>query len=222
MVLPEEIFWKMAQYLRQMVSSRNIFACALNYHCDMENYVWLNLDIGSLWNKRYQVILGLSFFRVLGKTFRCMTYFSSIVWTHANSKFNSWNLSTIVKYMRYIVLTHTARNLHKTDFPYTCTKEAIHYPLFGVCFQSVRPHYKKCWVKYNQWVSKYWTKHMLGCFQSTLTTKTLTRNSKQPNRWVRPYLTSAGLYLTQHWVVFNPALFRVHNGKIFPQFTSIL
>ncbi len=25
-------------------------------------------------------------------------------------------------------------------------------------------HSKKCWVKYNPVLGKYWTEHMLGCF----------------------------------------------------------
>ncbi len=29
-------------------------------------------------------------------------------------------------------------------------------------------HSKKCWVKYNPVLGKYWTEHMLGCFQPTV------------------------------------------------------
>ncbi len=29
-------------------------------------------------------------------------------------------------------------------------------------------HSKKCWVKCNPLLGKYWTEHMLGCFQPTV------------------------------------------------------
>ncbi len=29
-------------------------------------------------------------------------------------------------------------------------------------------HSKKCWVKYNPVLGKYWTEHKLGCFQPTV------------------------------------------------------
>ncbi len=34
--------------------------------------------------------------------------------------------------------------------------------------QSLKYAYKKCWVKYNPVLGKYWTVHMLGCFQLTV------------------------------------------------------
>ncbi len=46
-------------------------------------------------------------------------------------------------------------------------------------------HSKKCWVKYNPALGKYWTEHMLGCFQPTVANllgSNPTAGSKQPNR----------------------------------------
>ncbi len=65
------------------------------------------------------------------------------------------------------------------------------------------------------WVNKYWTEHMLGCFQQTvwlnvypnLLGSNPTAGSKQPKRWIRPHFT-------QRWVVFYPAFFRVYTVYI--------
>ncbi len=54
---------------------------------------------------------------------------------------------------------------------------------------------------WNQLLS--WNKHMAGLyFLNPGLSTSATAGSKQPNRWVRPFLT-------QCWVIFNPAFFRV-------------
>ncbi len=69
-------------------------------------------------------------------------------------------------------------------------------------------HFKNCWVKYNPVLGKYWTEHMLGCFQATVgysfnptfsaVTQPLGLNN--PIAGFVHILPSAGLYLTQQFL----------------------
>ncbi len=78
--------------------------------------------------------------------------------------------------------------------------DAVNMGLYIFLQHLDRPHSKKCWVKYSTMPGKYWTEHMLGCFQPTVNptfwavTQPLGKNN--PIAGFIHILPSAGLYLT--------------------------
>ncbi len=78
-------------------------------------------------------------------------------------------------------------------------------PPFNLLSAQYYVHSKKCWVKYNPVLGKYWTEHMLGCFQPTMFNPTFWAVT-QPLGLNNPIagfihiLPSAGLYWTQHFL----------------------
>ncbi len=78
--------------------------------------------------------------------------------------------------------------------------DAVNMGLYFFLQHLDRPHSKKCWVKYSPMLGKYWTEHMLGCFQPTVNptfwavTQPLGKNN--PIAGFIHILPSAGLYLT--------------------------
>ncbi len=95
----------------------------------------------------------------------------------------------------------------------TCSLCSEHGPWIANC-TLLNTHSKKCWVKYNPVLVKYWTEHMLGCFQPTVGLNVQPNLlGSNPTAGFVHILPSAGLYLTQHFLECRKSLCRKRSGS---------